>query len=90
MRAVLPWQESGKGETVIANIPRVRRLNVNLPEGIHDELRVLAQRSGRSMTDIVRTGLGLVTVALAEAERKNTLAVANSEGKVIKQLVVSI
>lgn len=68
--------------------PRMKRLNVNLPDGVHEELRDLAERSGRSMTDIVRTGLSLVRVALAEAERSNTLAVANSEGKLIKQIVL--
>jgi len=66
----------------------MRRLNVNLPEGVHEELRILAERSGRSMTDIVRTGLGLVRVAFAEAERSNTLAVADSEGKLIKHLIL--
>jgi plasmid stability protein len=66
----------------------VRRLNVNLPEGLHEELRVLAERSGRSMTDLVRTGLSLVTVAFAEAERSNTLAIADSEGNLIKQILV--
>jgi len=67
---------------------KMRRLNVNLPEGVHDELRDLAERSGRSMTDVVRTGLNLASVAFAEAERSNTLAVVNSKGKLIKQLVV--
>ncbi|HYX26728.1 MAG TPA: Arc family DNA-binding protein [Thermoanaerobaculia bacterium] len=71
-------------------IPGIRRLNVNLPEGVHEELRVLAERSGRSMTDLVRTGLSLVTVAFAEAERSNTLAVADAEGRLIKQIVVPL
>jgi plasmid stability protein len=73
---------------MLESAPGVRRLNVNLPEGLHEELRVLAERSGRSMTDLVRTGLSLVTVAFAEAERSNTLAVTDSNGKLIKQILV--
>jgi plasmid stability protein len=73
---------------MLESAPGVRRLNVNLPEGLHEELRVLAERSGRSMTDLVRTGLSLVTVAFAEAERSNTLAVADADGKLIKQILV--
>lgn len=69
---------------------KIRRLNVNLPEEVHNQLRDLAERSGRSMTDIVRTGLSLASVAFAEAEHRNTLAVANAEGKLIKHLVVPV
>ena len=68
--------------------PKMKRLNVNLPDGVHEDLRILAERSGRSMTEIVRTGLGLVRVALEEAERNNTLAVTNAKGLLVKQIVL--
>jgi plasmid stability protein len=72
------------------NMAKSKRLNVNLPEGIHDDLRELADRSGRSMTDIVRTGLSLVHVAMDAAQSRNTLAVADSNGKLIRQIIVAI
>jgi hypothetical protein len=67
---------------------KVRRLNVNLPVLLHEELQGLAQRSGRSMTEIVRTGLSLATLAFTEAEQSNTLVVADAKGNVIKHILL--
>jgi hypothetical protein len=69
-------------------VGETRRLNVNLPEGSYEEIRALADRSGRSISEIVRTGLGLVSIAMEEASRNNYLAVSSSEGKLLRQIVL--
>jgi hypothetical protein len=66
-----------------------RRLNINLPEPVFQELRALSSSTGRSMTDLVRTALGLVNTAYEETrDGKHVLVVADKSGRPIKQLVI--
>lgn len=65
-----------------------KRLNVNLPEDSYEEIRALADSSGRSISDIVRTGLGLASIAMEEASRNNYLTITSSEGKLLRQIVL--
>ncbi len=66
----------------------VKRLNINLPEQMYNDLQSLANQTGRSMTDVLRTGFGLAKVALEETRGANRLAVATPEGKVVKEIVI--
>ena len=68
--------------------PPARRLNINLPESVYQELQALSSSTGRSMTDLIRTALGLVNVAYEETDRKHVLVVADKDGKPIKQLII--
>ncbi len=65
-----------------------KRLNINLPADTFEDLRLLAAESGRSMTEVVRTSLGLAKLAYEEDKNDRVLAVANKDGKVIKQLLI--
>lgn len=65
-----------------------RRLNINLPESVFRELQQLSNTTGRSMTELVRTALGLVNVAYEEVGQKHVLVVTDKDGKPIKQLVI--
>ena len=72
-----------------SNTTEVRRLNINLPEPVYEELQNLSNSTGRTMTELVRTALGLVNVAYGEGKRSNVLVVADKEtGKPIKQIVL--
>ncbi len=75
-------------DNVTPLIPKTKRLNVNLPESIFNELEQIATHSGRTMTDIVRIALGLVAVALTEEKCGHKLAVIEPDGKVLKELVL--
>jgi hypothetical protein len=71
-----------------ATVASGKRVNFVLSERSHADLLALARETSRSMTDIVRLGLGLVKVAL-EAERAgNRLVVTDSGGKPLKELVL--
>jgi hypothetical protein len=62
-----------------------RRLNINLPEPVFQELQRLSRDTGRSMTELVRTALGLVNVAYEETkDGAKVLVVADKDGKPLK------
>lgn len=65
-----------------------KRLNINLPAETYRDLRLLADSSGRSMTEVVRAGLGLAKLAYEEEKNDRFLAVATKQGKVVKQLLI--
>lgn len=66
-----------------------RRLNMKLPPRVYDELKALSDSHGLTMSEIMRTGLSLASLAMTEAERDNSLAVTNSAGEVVKQVVLT-
>ena len=66
-----------------------RRLNVNLPEDTYRQLKKLADESHRSMTEVVRTALGLVKIALEEERKDNSIAVVDRMGTPIKEIVLA-
>ena len=57
-------------------------------EGVFEYLQLLAKESHRSMTDVVRTALGLVKLAMEEEKKGNRIAISDSEGKAVLQRVV--
>jgi hypothetical protein len=64
------------------------RLNVILPDRTHADMIALGRETRRSLTELVRLGLGLVRVAV-EAERSgNRLMVATEGGVPIKEIVL--
>jgi predicted transcriptional regulator len=65
-----------------------KRLNINLPPQVADDLQKLANSSGRSMTEIVRTALGLVKIAQEVTQQDQKLLVADSSGKPLKEIVL--
>jgi hypothetical protein len=71
-----------------AKAPNTRRLNINLPEAKFSELEQLARDSHRTMTDVVRIALELVKIAVNLEEHSHKLAVVNSEGELIKEIVL--
>ncbi len=65
-----------------------KRLNINLPAEAYDDLRHMADDSGRSMTEVVRSSLGLARLAYDEGKNDRMLAVTNKDGKLVKQVVI--
>jgi hypothetical protein len=65
-----------------------KRLNLILSSGTFVDLAALARERRTTMTEIVRLALGLVKVAVREAELGHKLVVATEDGQVIKELVL--
>ena len=64
------------------------RLNVNIPESARAEVDQLVEASGRSITELVRLGLGLARVVLHESRQGHKLVVTTEDGRPIKELVI--
>jgi|SRR5215213_1114772 len=69
-------------------VKKTKRLNVNLPEPLFKELTSVSKSSGRSLTEIVRLALGLVVKATEVEQAGHKLAVLDSDGKLLKELVL--
>ena len=65
-----------------------RRVNFVLSEKAHTDLVSLSKHSMRSMTELVRLGLGLVKVALEAQQNGNKLVVTTAEGQPLKEIVL--
>ena len=65
-----------------------RRVNFVLSEKAHTDLVALSRHSMRSMTELVRLGLGLVKLALEEQHNGNKLVVTTADGRPLKEIVL--
>jgi hypothetical protein len=65
-----------------------KRLSLILSSSVYGELSALAKERRTTMTEIVRLALGLVKVAVNEANQGNKLIVAKANGEVLKELVL--
>lgn len=68
--------------------PTMKRLNINLPASLLEELQQLADDQGKSMTEVVRTALGLVHIAYTQTGTDRYLTISDNHGNAIKQIVV--
>lgn len=68
----------------------IKRLNLNLTEQAYDDLSNLASKTNRSMTEIVRIGLGLVKLAFEEQSKHNRLVVADANLKPLREIVLPL
>jgi hypothetical protein len=74
----------------VAAVPEIetKRVNFVLSAKAHSELATMARRTRRSMTELVRLGLGLVKIAI-EAERNgHKLIVTTADGTPLKEIVL--
>ena len=66
----------------------VRRLSFILSESAYDELQELALKSHRSMTELVRFGIGLMRVAEDAKKQKLKLMVVNENNEAVREIVL--
>jgi hypothetical protein len=65
-----------------------RRLAITLSEKAHQDLKRSAESTSRSMTDVVRIGIGLFKVAAEVMRENNKLVVISPDGKPLKEIVL--
>lgn len=58
----------------------MHRLNVHVPETLFQDLERLSEEEGRTMTEIIRLGLGLAHLATTEKKKGGTLAIIDEHG----------
>ena len=66
----------------------VRRVNLNLSEKAYNDLHELSAETSRTMTEVIRLGLGLVKLAVTEARTGNKLVVVSQEGRPLKEILL--
>ena len=89
MSTAIARETRERGSVAIEPPPlKNRRLNLNLSEQAYADVNVLAKDTRRSITELVRLGLGLVKIALQESRSGNKIIVTTSDGKPIKELVL--
>ena len=76
-----------KVESTTADVA-VRRLNFILSEPAYHELQDLSRQSRRSMTEIVRYGIGLVKLAAEAHRNKHRLMIVDEDNKAVKEIVI--
>jgi uncharacterized protein (DUF1778 family) len=67
-------------------VNKKKRLNLDLTPEAYDLLQKLAEKSGKNMADVLRTGLKLYDIAQDAEEKGRSLGVVDGE-KVIKEIV---
>ena len=65
-----------------------KRLSINLPTPVFDQLQNLAETSHRSMTELIRDSFALAKIAYEETGHGNKLAITDKSGRTIKELVI--
>jgi hypothetical protein len=65
-----------------------KRINFMLSDKAYDELVTLAKQRMRSMTEIIRLGLGLAKLALEAESRGQRLIVTTEDGQPVKEIVL--
>jgi hypothetical protein len=65
-----------------------KRINLILPERAYAEVYALSKSTKRSLTELVRLGLGLVKIAREAHTHGQKLIVTTEAGKPIKELVI--
>ncbi len=68
--------------------PSVKRLSFILSESAFGELQALADQSQKSMTELVRYGIGLMRVAEDAKRQKLRLMVVDSDNKAVREIVI--
>jgi hypothetical protein len=79
---------TGGNSDQLHSVADSRRLSINLPAAVLNELRNLSETSQRSMTELVRVAFALAKVAYDETGRGNKLVVTDDNGKTLKELVI--
>ena len=75
-------------EPQISQRPPTRRLSMNLPESLYDDIARLAESQNMSMTQIVRTGLGLAHIAYTQISNGKKLMITNADDQPIREILI--
>lgn len=86
--AVLEVPETQDTKTSTGEKTDLKRLNLNLAPKAFQELQALAKKTNRSMTELVRIGLGLARIANEAREQGLRLAVVDDRGNSVRDIVI--
>ena len=65
-----------------------KRINFHLSEKAHGELQQIARSTRRSMTELLRLGLGLLKVAVEAEKNGHKIVITTADGSAVKEIVL--
>jgi hypothetical protein len=65
-----------------------KRLNIVLSDRAHTDLVSVSRETRRSMTELIRLGLGLLKIAVAAERDGHRLIVTTADGQPLKEIVL--
>lgn len=66
----------------------MKRLNINIPDEVFEDLKKISKKSGQNMTQVVRDALGLIDIAYREKSAGHKITVSDTTDNVIKEIVI--
>lgn len=66
----------------------MKTLNVELPESTYEELKELSEEHDRTLTELIRTALGMVGLLYQSQEEGKELVVRDSDTHDIERVVI--
>jgi hypothetical protein len=76
--------------TEIDDNPSAKRLSITLTDSAYAEVSALARSTRQKSTDLMRLGLAIIKIYLAEHKEGNRLMVVSRDGQAIKEIVLPI
>lgn len=65
-----------------------KKISLIMTQEVFDRFEGLARKSGKSMAEVVRLGLGLVNLVLDAKSNGNKVVITTSTGKALKEVVL--
>ena len=66
----------------------LKKLTLKFSGKAYAEFQELSKRHRRSMTELIRLGVGVVKILLEAAEQNHKVIVATADGKTLKEIVL--
>lgn len=66
----------------------LKKINLNVPASVYRDLQQIAESTGRSMSEIIRSGISLAGYAYRALENGQTLQIAGPDGKPVKEILI--
>lgn len=85
---VLMKKETNMATPDMAPATATRRIAINLSELAYQDLKRSAESTSRSMTDVIRIGIGLYKAAAEVIRENNRLVVVSPSGKALKEIIL--
>ena len=70
--------------------PVQRRLNFILSDDSYQDLQDLASQSQRTMTDLIRYGLGMMRIFVEAKRQRHRVMIVDDQGKAVKEIVLPL
>jgi hypothetical protein len=74
--------------TTASRVTEKDRFHLALPEERMERARALANKRGTTLTETIRTSLGLLEAVEEEVREGNKIAVIDKNGKIVKQILL--